>query len=109
MRRPTAFILLALLLPGAHGQTVRTGTGFAVSAQTLIVTNAHRIHDGLEPELGAAHLRREVGEPGLDARERYVATDGLGLDAGAVSDPAAGGFRHRPGAFQREKRAGNYR
>jgi S1-C subfamily serine protease len=33
--------LLALLLPSAHAQTVRTGTGFAVSVRTLIVTNAH--------------------------------------------------------------------
>jgi hypothetical protein len=42
MHRPAAFILLALLLPpGAHAQTVRTGTGFAVSVRTLIVTNAH--------------------------------------------------------------------
>jgi hypothetical protein len=107
MRRPTAFILLALLPPAAHGQTVRTGTGFAVSAQTLIVTNAHVakgcrslrvLHDGtagsarllaLDDRADLAVLRTELRTPKIAAL-RVQPPVRLGEDVVSFGFPLSG-------------------
>jgi S1-C subfamily serine protease len=66
MRYTAAVLLLALLLPRAHAQTVRTGTGFAISVRTLIVTNAHVVK-------GCRSLR--VLQDGAAEPARLVALD----------------------------------
>jgi len=47
--------VLADVIASGRIPTVRLTEIFRQAAQSLIVTNAHRVHDGLLPELGAPH------------------------------------------------------
>jgi exodeoxyribonuclease V alpha subunit len=59
--------VLADVIASRRIPTVRLTEVFRQAAQSLIITNAHRIHDGLLPELGSA----PAGGPAADQRDFF--------------------------------------